>query len=123
MAMRVDCRHCQTRTYDDGETARFCVLDLAPEQPWRCPDDCHAYERGAIDGTFEQGSLSPTTVEPEPDETADAIADLLDDAETIVSDAEPAVLRDLDRSARRGWWPFGRRRRDGGDDDWRLSSR
>ena len=29
--MREDCRHFQSRTYDTGEIARFCVLNLAPE--------------------------------------------------------------------------------------------
>ena len=42
--MREDCRHFESRTYDSGETARFCVLGLAPEAPWRCPDDCSRYE-------------------------------------------------------------------------------
>jgi len=123
--MREDCRHFESRTYDDGEVARFCVLDLAPEAPWRCPENCPKYEQTVIDPTFEQGSLARSRVEDEPDaETAD-IQDLLDDAEMIVEDAEPAALAELDaaRKGRRKWWqPWKRARPDDGD-DWHLSSR
>ena len=126
MAMREDCRHFASRSYDDGEVARFCVLDLAPEAPWRCPENCASYERTLIDGTFEEGSLAPHEVEAEPlEESAEAISDLLDDAERIVDDAEPEVLRELASSSpeRRKWWQR-RKKRDGGDgEDWHLSSR
>ena len=37
MAMREECKHFQSRTYDSGEVARFCSLDLAPEAPWQVP--------------------------------------------------------------------------------------
>jgi hypothetical protein len=95
MSMREDCRHFASRTYDSGETARFCVLDLAPEAPWRCPENCPSYEKTMIDGTFVAGTLAPSAVEDEPDEAPEAIEDLLDDAERIVDDAEPDVLRQL----------------------------
>jgi hypothetical protein len=36
--MREDCCHYESRTYDDGEVARLCTLDLAPEAPWRYPE-------------------------------------------------------------------------------------
>jgi len=124
MPMREDCRHFESRSYDDGETARFCVLDLAPEAPWKCPENCASYEPTLIDGTFVQGSLTRSEVESEPDETPDAIGDLLDDAERIVEEAEPDVLRELDReSGRRKWWQ--RKKRGGSDDggDWHLSNR
>ena len=126
MAMREDCRHFASRLYDDGEAARFCVLDLAPEAPWRCPADCASYERTVIDGTFEQGSLVRPAVEDEPEgESPEAIEDLLDDAEQIVDDAEADVLRELEHDQprhKRAWW---RRDRGSGDDgdDWHLSQR
>jgi hypothetical protein len=127
MSMREDCRHFASRTYDDGEAARFCVLDLAPEAPWRCPENCSSYEKTVIDGTFVEGSLALTPVEDEPGEPAEAIEDLLDDAERIVDEAEPDVLRRLGpkRRSRRNWWqPWKRPRRDdGNDDDWHLSNR
>ena len=59
MTMRVDCRHYQSRTYANGEAVRKCVLDLAPEAPWRCPADCPKYERKMIDAGWQYGSLRP----------------------------------------------------------------
>ena len=57
--MLEDCCHYKNRTYDDGEVARCCTLDLAPEAPWRCPDPCHRYERIVmIASDFERGSLA-----------------------------------------------------------------
>jgi hypothetical protein len=126
MPMREDCRHFASRTYDDGEVARFCVLDLAPEAPWRCPENCPSYERTLIDATFEAGSLARPPVEEEPDESPQAVGDLLDDAERIVDDAEPEVVNDLaahDPSERKWWPPWRRRSRPDDGDDWHLSSR
>jgi hypothetical protein len=125
MPMREDCRHFAARTYDDGEVARFCILDLAPEAPWRCPEHCPSYEVTLIDGSFEQGSFTRPEVEAEPDEAPDAIGDLLDDAERIVEEAEPDVLRELSTpSDGRKWWQLRKRRKPPGDgEDWHFSSR
>ena len=129
MPMREDCRHFASRLYDDGEAARFCVLDLAPEAPWRCPDNCSQYERSVVDGTFVQGSLARQPVGEEPDEKAEDIQDLLDDAEMIVEAAEPAVSADLDKKTPAGKWWRRRAKKaqpdDHGDDgeDWHLSNR
>ena len=123
--MREDCRHFASRLYDDGEAARFCVLDLAPEAPWRCPENCPQYARTAIDSSFEQGSLARDRVEDEPDEKPEDIQDLFDDAEMILEAAEPQVLADLEKAQRgRRWWRRGKRanRPDDGD-DWHLSNR
>jgi hypothetical protein len=125
MSMREDCRHFAARTYDDGEIARFCVLDLAPEAPWRCPENCASYEKTVIDATLVEGTLVRPVVEDEPDEAHEAIEDLLDDAEQIVDHAEPDVLRQLgdERRHRRKWWqPWKRHGRDEGE-DWHLSNR
>ena len=124
--MREDCRHFESRTYASGEVARFCVLDLAPEAPWRCPENCPAYERSVLDPTFETAELARPPVEDEPDETADDIEAVLADAEQIVEAAEPEAIRDVEategRTGKRPWWRFGRR--GGGDgDDFRLSDR
>lgn len=123
MPMREDCCHFESRTYDDGEVARFCTLDLAPEAPWRCPDDCSRYERILmISSDFEQGSLGQRPpVEAEPSDPAEDIIGVLADAEAVVADAEPEVIGELDRN-RRPWW---RRLRRGGDDggDFHLSNR
>ncbi len=126
MPMREDCRHFAARTYDDGEVARFCVLDLAPEAPWRCPENCASYEPTVIDSTFVQGSFARPEVQGEPDNAAEAIADLLDDATRIVAEAEPDVLRELAGTtpANRKWWqPWKRRKRPDDGEDWHLSTR
>ena len=105
MTMRENCRHYESRAYAGGETARFCVLDLAPEAPWKCPDDCPKFEISLNDGSFEVGSLEPTEVEPEPDDDPDDIAAVLRDAEQIILDAEPQVIGELEHQPRpkRGW--------------------
>ena len=125
MAMREDCRHFESRLYDGGETARFCVLDLAPEAPWRCPENCASYERTLIDGTFVQGSLVRPEVEDEPDEKPEDIQDLLDDAEMIIDAAEPDALRDLARNdPRRKWWQVWKHSGPSDDDGpFRISNR
>jgi hypothetical protein len=126
MPMREDCRHFAARTYDDGEVARFCVLDLAPEAPWRCPENCASFERTVIDATFAQGSLARGDVEQEPDEAPDAIGDLLDDAERIIDEAEPEVLRELDQQrheGRRRWWQRKARKPPDDGENWHLSNR
>ena len=124
--MREDCAHYESRAYDDdGEVARFCTLGLAPEAPWRCPENCASYERILLIGSdFEAGSLAHTPpVEDEPDAPTEDIIDVLADAEAIVDAAEASVIADMDRpQPKRSWW---RRRRRGPDDgdEFRLSSR
>ena len=95
--MREDCKHFQSRTYANGEVARMCELDLAPEAPWRCPDECPAFERRLADVNWVHGSLvtPPPTEEPEGFD-ADSI-ELLDEAEAIVNAVAPEVIDDVDR--------------------------
>ena len=124
MPMRENCRHYESREYDDGEVARFCTLDLAPEAPWRCPENCPKFELSANDGGFETGSLEATTVEAEPDDDPVEIAGVLADAEEIVSAAEADLIADLDRApARRRGWKFWKKPPPGDGDDFRLSQR
>ena len=113
--MREDCRHFQSRTYDTGEVARFCVLNLAPEAPWRCPDGCSSYQRDIIDTTFVQGSLTRPPVEEEPPDDPGDIAALLDDADAIVTAAGPEIVAQIEAERRgRKWWQVWRRGDDGG---------
>ena len=112
--MREECVHFQSRTYASGEAARFCRLDLAPEAPWRCPDDCPQYKPRLADVGWVHGSLVEPALEEEPEGDGAAIAELLDSAEDIVNEVAPDVLEEVraedarrDRSANR-WW---RRRR------------
>jgi hypothetical protein len=120
--MREDCRHFQSRTYDTGEVARFCVLNLAPEAPWRCPDDCPRYQADMIDGSFVVGSLTRPAVETEPDEPAEEVSSVLAEASAIVTAAGPEILAEIEaeRSSRR-WWQVWKRR--GDDGGFHLSSR
>jgi len=115
--MREECRHYQSRTYTSGEVARFCVLDLAPEAPWRCPVDCPRYERRLADVGWVHGSLVEPPLEDEPDVPAEEASRLLSQAEGIVNEIAPGVLADVraedvraerraDRRTRRPrWWP------------------
>jgi hypothetical protein len=95
MAMRTDCRHYESRTYGSGEVVHKCRLDLAPEAPWRCPDDCPRFELRRIDVGWTYGSLTPTGPVSDPSGRAssnDDVAALLNAAEDIVNQAAPEIL-------------------------------
>ena len=104
--MRQDCKYFESRTYPNGETVRKCDLDLAPEAPWRCPDDCPKFTRRLADVNWSYGSLVTPATPPEPESlgTDDSIAALLDAAEDIVNAAAPDVLAEVaaERRKRRG---------------------
>jgi hypothetical protein len=113
--MREECKHFQSRTYASGEVARFCVLDLAPEAPWRCPDDCPSYERRLADAGWVHGSLVEPPIEDAPDVPSEEMVEVLGNAEEIVNAVAPEALaealaedkrQEKQRSGR--WW---RRRR------------
>jgi hypothetical protein len=116
MPMREECKHFQSRTYADGEVARFCVLDLAPEAPWRCPDNCPKYERRLADAGWTHGTLIEPPVEDEPD-AGSGLVELLDQAEEIVNAVGPQVVSEEERRREREeggppWWKrMGRRRK------------
>ncbi|MGQ0824443.1 MAG: hypothetical protein ACT4OX_05315 [Actinomycetota bacterium] len=104
MAMRTDCRHYDSRTYPSGDTVRKCRLDLAPEAPWKCPDDCPRYERRMIDAGWQYGSLAPTrepAAEP-PVPLGENVAALLDEAELIVNAAGLELHAEHARKQRKG---------------------
>lgn len=110
--MREECKHFQSRTYPNGETVRKCALDLAPEAPWRCPDDCPAYERRLADVAWDHGTLiRPPT--PEQPADAEGIAELLDAAEDIVNAAAPEIRAEVEaeQNRPRGLFSWLRRRR------------
>ena len=93
--MRQDCKFFESRTYRNGETVRKCDLDLAPEAPWRCPENCAAYAPRLADINWSHGSLvtPPTPEEP----VGEGIAELLDAAEDIVNQAGPDILAQVRR--------------------------
>jgi hypothetical protein len=113
--MREECKHFQSRTYSSGEVARMCELDLAPEAPWRCPDDCPSYARRLADVNWTHGTLvtPPPTEEPEGFDASSI--ELLDEAESIVNSIAPEIIDDVERQrakddARSGGGAFQRLR-------------
>ena len=93
--MREECTHFQSRTYASGEVARFCVLDLAPEAPWRCPENCPSYHRRMADVGWVHGSLVEPALEEEPGQNGEDVAELLGSAEEIVNGFIEPVTRTL----------------------------
>jgi len=98
MPMRQDCKYFESRTYATGDTVRKCDLDLAPEAPWRCPDDCPKYERRLADVAWNHGSLVTPATPDEPESLGEdpSIAALLDAAEDIVNAAGPDIRAEVD---------------------------
>ena len=108
MPMRVDCKNYESRTYANGEVVRKCRIDLAPEAPWRCPDECVGYARRMMDAGWQVATLETGYDKPEPEPEGDDVAALLDEAEDIVNAAVPEIMRDLGPKKR---GRFGRRKR------------
>ncbi len=111
--MRTDCKHYETRTYPGGETVRKCNIDLAPEAPWRCPENCTAFELRLADATWKHGTLVTPPTPAEPPGLGNGAAEVLDEAEDIVNAAGPAIMSELKakgpRDQRMPWWKrFGR---------------
>jgi len=109
MPMRQDCKYFESRSYPNGDTVRKCDLDLAPEAPWRCPDDCPSYERRLVDVDWRHGSLVTPATPDEPTSLGedDSIGALLDEAEDIVNAAGPRIVAEVDAEQRRA--PFWKR--------------
>ena len=118
MAMREECKHYQSRTYQSGEVARFCSLGNAPDQPWACPADCMTFEPRFADVGWSHGSLARRpNVEPEPGSEipVEERREVLDAASQIID----AVAADFVEERRRELgevtdatpgWKFWRRR-------------
>ena len=107
MPMRTECKHFESRSYPSGDTVRKCNLDLAPNAPWRCPDECPKYERRLADAAWTHGSLVVSATPPEPEGLDDgSVEALLDAAEDILNDVAPSVMQELaeerERSERGG---------------------
>jgi hypothetical protein len=112
--MRTNCKFYESRTYPSGDTVRKCDLDLAPEAPWRCPENCPAFAPRFADVGWDYGVLSSLPQPPEPPGLDQGAAEVLDAAEEIVNSVGPQVLaevRRLDERRQKPWWRrFGRRR-------------
>jgi len=94
MPMREECQQFESRAYATGETVRKCNLDLAPEAPWRCPENCPKYAPRLVDIDWRHGTLvaPPTPDEPQ----GEGIAEVLDEAENIVNAAGPSILAEVE---------------------------
>jgi len=114
--MRVNCKHYETRTYGNGDTVHMCRLDLAPEAPWRCPDDCPKFETRTFDAGWTQGSLARKSLPPDPPRLDADTTFLLDQAEDIVNAAGQGIHDDVAREranrdeSQPRWKRFFRRR-------------
>lgn len=103
--MRTNCKHYESRTYATGESVRKCNLDLAPEAPWRCPEDCPAFAVRLVDTGWTYGPLAHTKG-PETPPLDEHSAALLDEAEDIVNAVGPEILAEfkrLDEQRSRKW--------------------
>jgi hypothetical protein len=116
MAMRVECKHFQSRTYSSGEVARFCVLGNAPDQPWACPDNCLTFEPRLADVGWNHGTLRGTTTEPAPEGAPEDRREVLESAADIVNAVAPtlfsqrrAELEEMARRNDRRGWKFWKR--------------
>jgi hypothetical protein len=118
--MRQDCKYFESRTYPNGDTVRKCDLDLAPQAPWRCPDNCPKYSPRLVDVNWQHGTLVTPETPSEPpnlDDDDGSIAAVLDAAEEIVNAAGPEFLAEVEAERARAATPrwkrlFRRRRRD-----------
>ena len=109
--MRTDCRHYESRTYAEGEVVRKCRLDLAPEAPWRCPDDCPSFTLRRMDVGWNYGSLTTAHAAPEPEPEGADVSALLDEAEDIVNSAAPELIAEIAAADAKGKRRFGKRKK------------
>lgn len=115
MTMRQNCKYFESRSYPNGDTVRKCDLDLAPEAPWRCPDDCGSFTLRMADVNWAHGSLVtlPTPAAPKSLGEDPSIGALLDEAEDIVNEAGPRIRSEVDadrtRQAKGPRWKFWKR--------------
>ena len=114
MPMRQECKHFESRTYPNGDTVRKCNLDLAPDAPWRCPDDCEKYDRRP-DAGWSYGSLiTPRTPDEPPGLDDGSAAAILDQAEDIINAVGAQMIADVaaenEWNARSRWKRMFRRK-------------
>ena len=97
MPMRQECKHFESRTYANGDAVRKCDLDLAPDAPWRCPENCPKYERRLAAVAWTQGTLVAPPTPEEPASVADGTAAaLLDEAEDYLNSVGDRVRAEVD---------------------------
>ena len=105
--MREECKFFESRTYANGDAVRKCNLDLAPDAPWRCPDDCPRYERRLADVAWVHGSaITPPTPDEVPGLDDGSAAAVLDEAEAIVNAIGLDLMGEIEaeQNTKRRWW-------------------
>jgi hypothetical protein len=110
--MRQDCKHFESRTYRNGETVRKCDLDLAPEAPWRCPENCPMFQRRLADVNWSHGSLVTPETPDEPDaldRDDGSVAAVLDEAEDHLNAIGALVMADIEAERQRSASPRWKR--------------
>jgi hypothetical protein len=95
MGMRTNCKFYESRTYPSGESVRKCDLDLAPEAPWRCPDNCPGFKPRMVDIGWSYGTLQSDLGPSEPRGYDESAVALLDEAEEIVNAVGPEILAEF----------------------------
>jgi hypothetical protein len=103
MPMRTECKNFESRSYPNGDTVRKCNIDLAPDAPWRCPENCVGYERRLADAAWTHGTLVVPPTPPEPAGLDDGSAAAVLDAAEDVLNAIGADVRaevEAERAAR-----------------------
>jgi len=98
--MREECKHFQSRSYATGEVVRFCELDLAPEAPWRCPENCPSYAPRLADAGWVHGTLVEPAIEDEPGPGGPDVVRLLEEAADIVDAVVPETVAEVERDER-----------------------
>ena len=107
--MREECKHFQSRTYDNGEVARFCVLGNAPDQPFSCPSDCITFEKRFADVGWSHGTLVSRPSVEAPGDSSDreavlaAAADIVGAVAPELFEARRREVEERERKKRNGW--------------------
>jgi hypothetical protein len=99
--MRRDCTHYRSRTFPNGESVSSCELDLAPDAPWRCPENCPAYEKRQVERVGWEGVHH---ADPEPaDEppNLEGAASVLSETEAILNMIGPRVSKQMESKRRK----------------------
>ena len=96
MPMRQECKNFESRTYPNGDTVRKCNLDLAPDAPWRCPDDCSGYDRRPDVGWSYGSLVTPRTPDEPPGLDDGSAAAILDQAEDIINAVGAQMMADVE---------------------------
>jgi hypothetical protein len=114
--MRTNCKFYESRTYPTGESVRKCDLDLAPEAPFRCPENCPAFKPRMADIGWSYGTLQTDLGPSEPKGYDESAGALLDEAEDIVNAVGPDILAEFRKGDERrpglaGWLDRIKRRR------------